>query len=481
MNINVLDTSAIIQDPMIIFSYPEGLVVIPDTVVEKLMYLEDDNVNKLRALTARTALKFIEEITTTASKEFQKKSNTENIMLLENGGLFQIYDTTKLEKVVNLISKKYATIISVAKALQADNTSENLIKCGHHLLNAQALQADTTSDKVAIITTDAALRITGSREGLTMLNYKSDVSVNSIYETHKGHKQVYIPSELLTKFYAPGERLTLDDMKEYVDITEIYPNTFLNLIDSSNPQNTALARVKDVHGKLCIMRLLIDENLLYFGIKHKDSRQLMALELLLDVDVQLVTLIGKSGTGKTLLALAAALHQTCDYSTYKRIMLLRSLTEVGDNPLGFLPGEKDEKLSPYMAPFYDNLEYLYENKKGVPVAAESILESLEGIVRLESTGHLRGRTLPNYFVICDEVQNLTPHEVKTLVTRLGEGGKLVLMGDPEQIDNRYLDIINNGLIYISEKMKPSKLSGTIYLDGKSQRSALVEEASKFLV
>lgn len=458
LNINVLDTSAIIQDPLVIFAYPEATVVIPDTVVEKLMYLEDDSSNNLRALTARTALKFIEEITISAPEEF-KSANDANVIQLENGGLFQIYDTSKLDMRLNLITKKYTKIIQVAKKLVEKNPN----------------------DTIAIISTDAALRITARREGIHVVNYKSDVSIKNIYETHKGYQKVYVPSATIHKFYASAEKLTLQEIKDHVDSAKIYPNTFLILVDNINPKSTALGRVKEVNGELCVMPLLIDENLLHFGIKHKDSRQLMALELLLDPDVQLVTLIGKSGTGKTLLTLAAALHQTVDTSTYKRIMLLRSLTEVGDNPLGFLPGEKDEKLSPYMAPFFDNLEYLYEKRRGAPVIVETILESLEGQIRLESTGHLRGRTLPNYFVIGDEIQNLTPHEVKTLVTRLGEGGKIVLMGDPEQVDNRYLDIVNNGLVYISEKMKSSNLTGTIYLDGKSHRSALVEEASKLLV
>jgi PhoH-like ATPase len=201
----------------------------------------------------------------------------------------------------------------------------------------------------------------------------------------------------------------------------------------------------------------------------------MAIELLLNKNIPLVTLIGKAGTGKTLLALASGLMQTEDLREYKKLLVARPIVPVGKD-LGFLPGEKQEKLRPWMQPIYDNLEYLFNTKK--PGELDAILAGM-GSIEVEALTYIRGRSLPKQYIIIDEAQNLTKHEVKTILTRVGEGSKIVLMGDPEQIDHPYLDAYNNGLTYVVEKFKDQTISGHIKLM-KGERSGLARLAADLL-
>src|SRR5690606_19221122 len=212
-----------------------------------------------------------------------------------------------------------------------------------------------------------------------------------------------------------------------------------------------------------------------WGIKPRNVQQKMALELLLRKDIPLITLIGKAGTGKTLLSLAAGLLQTEDLRIYNKLLVARPVIPVGKD-IGFLPGEKEEKLKPWMQPIYDNLEYLFNAKK--PGELDRILAGM-GSIQVEALTYIRGRSIPDQFIIIDEAQNLTRHEIKTILTRVGEGSKIVLMGDPEQIDHPYLDEYNNGLIYILESFKEEPAAGHIKFV-KGERSGLAQLAADLL-
>jgi PhoH-like ATPase len=201
----------------------------------------------------------------------------------------------------------------------------------------------------------------------------------------------------------------------------------------------------------------------------------MAFELLLRKDLPLVTLIGKAGTGKTLITLAAALLQTEDLKDYIKLFIARPIVPVGKD-IGYLPGEKEEKLKPWMQPVYDNLEYLFNTKKQGEL--EKILAGI-GSIHVEALTYIRGRSLPDQFIIIDEAQNLTKHEVKTILTRVGEGSKIVLLGDPQQIDHPYLDEFTNGLTYVVEKFKDQAISGHVKLE-KGERSSLAQLAADLL-
>jgi PhoH-like ATPase len=244
------------------------------------------------------------------------------------------------------------------------------------------------------------------------------------------------------------------------------------LKDELNPSISALGKL-DGEGKS--LEMLVNDEDPIWGIKARNVQQRMATELLLREDIPLVTMTGKAGTGKTLLALAAGLLQIEDWQKYKKLLVARPIVPLGKD-IGYLPGEKEEKLRPWMQPIYDNLEYLFNTKK--PGDLDKILAGM-GSIQVEALTYIRGRSIPGQFIIIDEAQNLTKHEVKTILTRVGEGSKIVLMGDPEQIDHPYLDESNNGLTYVVEMFKNQKLAGHIKLE-KGERSVLAQLAADLL-
>ncbi len=209
----------------------------------------------------------------------------------------------------------------------------------------------------------------------------------------------------------------------------------------------------------------------------------MAFELLMDPDIQLVTLVGQAGTGKTLIAIAAALESVLHFNRYERILVSRPIIPMGKD-IGYLPGSKDEKLSNWMQPIFDNLTYLLSQGSVKGEEDESLKKKIDKlmsdhILEMEAITYIRGRSIPKQYVIIDEAQNLTPHEVKTIISRAGEGTKMVLTGDPYQIDNPYLDSSSNGLTYTVERMKGQALHGHVTLR-KSERSSLAAAAAKYL-
>ena len=218
-----------------------------------------------------------------------------------------------------------------------------------------------------------------------------------------------------------------------------------------------------------------------WGVFARNTEQKQAMELLMDERIKLVTLVGKAGTGKTLLAIATALEQVVERKLYKKIFIARPIVPMG-NDIGFLPGTEKEKMQPWMLPIYDNIEFLASNKGQTSSnEAEKVVAGLEslGLLKVEPLTYIRGRSIPQGFIIIDEAQNLTPHEVKTIITRVGKDTKIVFTGDPDQIDNPYLDANSNGLAYIAEKMKNEILVGHIRLV-KGERSEISELASRLL-
>ena len=246
------------------------------------------------------------------------------------------------------------------------------------------------------------------------------------------------------------------------------------LRDRTNPSHTALGRYDGTRQQMVALRTPREG---VMGVRPRNKEQAFALDLLLDENIRLVTLVGKAGTGKTLLALAAGLRMTVEEGVYTRMLVSRPIMPLGRD-LGFLPGDVDEKLNPWMQPIFDNLEFLFSSgaKKGVRAYAE-LLES--GQIQVEPLTYIRGRSLPQQFIIVDEAQNLTPHEIKTIITRSGDGTKIVLTGDPGQIDNPYVDNASNGLSIAAERFHGEKLAAHITL-AKGERSELAELAANLL-
>jgi PhoH-like ATPase len=216
-----------------------------------------------------------------------------------------------------------------------------------------------------------------------------------------------------------------------------------------------------------------------WGIRPRNKEQTFALDLLLNDDIKIVTMVGKAGTGKTLMAIAAGLHKTMEEGVYHKLLVSRPIFPLGRD-IGYLPGTVEEKLNPWMQPIFDNVEFLMNLSKADKKAGRSYHELIDlGILAIEPLTYIRGRSIPGQYIIIDEAQNLTPHEVKTIITRVGDGTKIVLTGDPYQIDNPYVDSTNNGLIHVVNKFKTEKLAGHISLS-KGERSALAELAANLL-
>ena len=255
------------------------------------------------------------------------------------------------------------------------------------------------------------------------------------------------------------------------EISALNPNQFIMLISNSNEKKTALVRFRNYITP--VKKASLPEKTVW-GLKPRNKEQGFALELLLDPQVQLVSLVGQAGSGKTLLALAAALQQTLGRDKiYKKIVVTKPVEPVGKD-IGFLPGTMEEKMMPWLAPIQDNLQYLLGDDK---MTLNMYVD--DGKIEVEAMTYIRGRSISNAFIVIDEVQNMTQHEIKTVLTRVGEGTKIVLTGDVEQIDNVYIDATNNGLSYVVEKMKSQDISGHITLS-KGERSKVATLAAKLL-
>jgi PhoH-like ATPase len=311
---------------------------------------------------------------------------------------------------------------------------------------------------------DTNLRIRADALGMVAETYENPRV--DIDRTDTGVKELELPAGEIDNFFHEG-RLPLAD-------SNISPNTCIFLRDATNPSHTALGRWDAARKEVVALRTPREG---VMGVRPRNKEQSYAIDLLLDENIRLVTLVGKAGTGKTLLALAAGLKRTVDDGMFTRLLVSRPVMPLGRD-IGYLPGDVDEKLNPWMQPIFDNLEFLFStaSRKG-PRAYAELLES--GQIQVEPLTYIRGRSLPNQFMIVDEAQNLTPHEVKTIITRSGDGTKIVLTGDPHQIDNPYVDSASNGLTVAADRFRAEKMAGHIVLS-KGERSDLAELAANLL-
>ena len=320
--------------------------------------------------------------------------------------------------------------------------------------------------RTILVTKDINLRMKALSLGLEAEDYINDkVTDFNIFE--KNH-EVYenIAPELIDRLYTNGGTIALEDLEFSSDI-EPQECFILKSIRSS-----VLARYNPVTGM--VKRVEKERS---FGIEPRNAEQAFAMNVLLDEDVKLVALTGKSGTGKTLLALAAALQKS---DAYKQILLARPIVALGNKDLGFLPGDEKQKIAPYMQPLFDNLNVIkhHFSYQGKEIRQIEEMQRNEQLV-IEALAYIRGRSLSETFFIVDEAQNLTPHEVKTIITRAGEGTKIVFTGDIQQIDSPYLDMFSNGLVYMIDRMKGQNIFAHINLI-KGERSYLSELASDLL-
>ena len=330
-----------------------------------------------------------------------------------------------------------------------------------------ALELLRDQKRVILVTKDVSFRVRADVFGVPCVDYQPDDKVN-IEELNPGWRDFNISGNDLENFY----KNRFLELQEF----DAYPNEYFVLRDENNEKNTALARWEADRKRLAPI-IEIPKGL--WGVVPRNKEQRFAIDMLLNDKIPLVTLVGKAGTGKTMLALAAGLTKVLEESVYTKMLVSRSIFPLGRD-IGFLPGEMEEKLRPWMQPIFDNFEFLLSSKGGARdrrVSYKTIMEF--GQVEIEALTYIRGRTLPNQWMVVDEAQNLTPHEIKTIITRVGEGTKMVLTGDPYQIDNPYLDSSNNAVTYVAEKLKDSPLGAHIVMT-KGERSHLAELASNIL-
>lgn len=438
----VLDTNVILHEPRAPMRFDDNDVVLPIYVIEELDRFKRDMSELGR--NAREFSRWLDQLRLTGSL-------TDGVPLASGGKL----------RVAFLPSR------DVPEGLFATpNEYDNLI-----LATAMA-QRDAHGDrKVVFVTQDTNLRIRADAVGLHAEDY--DPGEVQMSELYVGHREVVVQPEDLQLAFEGGLAL---------DLPGLFANEYLLLRDALRENHTALARYDADSGKA---RALPKRRELASGLTPRNKEQAFALDLLLDDDIKLVTLVGKAGTGKTLLALAAGLHKVTHESVYQRLLVSRPIFPLGRD-IGFLPGTVEEKLDPWMKPIYDNVDFLLglsgqrasnpQGRRGT-ASIDSLMEM--GVLEIEPLTYIRGRSIPNQFLLVDEAQNLTPHEVKTILTRAGEGTKVVFTGDPYQIDNPYVDTTNNGLVHLVGKFKGQAIAGTVTLT-RGERSALAELSANLL-
>jgi PhoH-like ATPase len=433
----VLDTNVLLHDPQALFRFEDNDLIIPMTVIEEI-----DRFKKELSETGRNARQF-----SRIMDGLRAKAKLIEGVELETGGHLR----------VDLYTEEHMKVLP--PELRSDR--------GDNRILAVALDVKSRSDKMVILVTkDTNLRIKADAVGLTAEDYESDkVSLEDLYS---GTAQVFLPREDIDRFYSQG----------FLPIKqEFLPNQCLTLMDVANPSHTALARYNRALRQAVPLLRAPKEGL--WGVHSRNREQQFAFDLLLNEDVQLVTLVGKAGTGKTLLAIAAGLHKSADEGQYSRLLVSRPIFPLGRD-LGFLPGDIEEKLSPWMQPIFDNVELLLGAVEEGTKRKRGYKELVDlGILEIEPLTYIRGRSIPKQYMIVDEAQNLTPHEIKTIITRAGEGTKIILTGDPYQIDNPYIDSASNGLTYVVEKFKGEEIAGHVTLN-KGERSCLAELAANLL-
>jgi PhoH-like ATPase len=323
-------------------------------------------------------------------------------------------------------------------------------------------QAANPRRKHVMVSRDINMRVKCDSLGLLCEDYIRSKVVKDTSELYTGFSSVLVDDEVIDQFYG-GEEVFVEEA--------YHPNQFLMLVSNANDKKTALARF--IRGSAPLQKVRSGERVKIFNaLSPRNKEQAFAIDLLLDNTISLVSLIGKAGTGKTLTAIAAGLELVLEKGEYDKLIVSRPVTPMGKD-IGFLPGTLEEKMLPWLAPVQDNLETLLSGKENFKMFQE------RGIIEIEALTYIRGRSINNAYIIIDEAQNLTMHEIKTIITRVGNNTKIVLTGDIEQIDNDYTDETSNGLAYAVEKFKEYEISGHVTLV-RGERSKIATLASKIL-
>ena len=460
----VLDTNVLLHSQSAITSFADNTVVLPMTVIEELdrFKTKSDELGR----NARAVIRYIdrvreEEEAYARNEGREPETLTTGITHNEAGGRIMVVEDAHLE---------------ATPGLERDMPDNRILRAAIHI------QLENQEEDVILVTKDLNLRIKAAVAGIEPQDFERD-KVNAD-ELYAGFREMTVDKADVDAFYKEGS-LTLTGV-------ELQPNEFVILSAAGNPSQGAIGRAS---GRNEISTINKNWTKIY-GISGRSAEQRMALQLLMDPEVKLVSLVGSAGTGKTLLALAAGLEAMrvddqilktggeMSYG-YEKMLVTRPIIPMGKD-IGYLPGSKERKMASWMQPVFDNLSFLMHvgpggGKQTVGKAADRKVQELlaDDTVEMEALTYIRGRSIAKQFIVVDEAQNLTPHEVKTIVSRAGEGTKIVLTGDPDQIDNPYLDASSNGLVYCVSRMKHLQLFGHVILK-KAERSELAAAAANEL-
>jgi len=460
----VLDTNVFLNDSNALYSFENCEVVIPFVVIEELDKIKNrfDEVGRAARQVSR---------------------NLDDLR-----GLGNLCDGVEIQR-----TKSSLRILAIKKDVVRSLSDEFDVNNADNIIIATAMSEMMNGSDVTLITRDINVRIKCDSLGIKSEDYVKLHQAESLDDLYRG-VAVFdnVPIELIDYFY---ENDKLELPQSISNGKKLFPNQIVVLknVHEDKTVKSALAKYKN---DSCVVPLVKRDHA--FGLKPRNKEQIFAFDLLFDDKIKLLTLIGPSGTGKTTLAIAAALEQLkgvgdASEARYEKLIVTRPIQAVGKD-LGFLPGTLEEKMDPWISPIKDSLSFLMSGKKSNkrrPVQQDSekkpklsddyYLSMLQekGIIEIEAIAYMRGRSIPNSFIIIDESQNLTAHELKTIITRAGEGTKIVLTGDIEQIDNHHVDTFTNGLTYAIEQFKEYAIAGHVTLL-KGERSELATLASKIL-
>lgn len=427
----ILDTNVLLHDPNAIHRFEENTVVIPIKVIEEIDHFKRDMSELGRS--ARHVSRMLDEM--------RGRGKLSDGVRMDNGGELKIVFNGELQ---GHGSKEPADfqILQMAVNLRKRNPEMPCI----------------------VVSKDVNLRLKADAMGLDAQDYEHDhVDINELY---MGHSEVEISADQLKEFIEKGKLPAQGVTKN--------PNEYILLKEATEPSHTALARYDAELSQFIALIHTPDEMRI---VQPRNKEQYFAVDAMLDDRIKIVTIIGKAGTGKTLLAVAAGLHKTLWDKTYRKMLVCRPTIPMGKD-IGYLPGTVEEKLNPWMQPIYDALDLLASGKKENAQKNRDALQETDRI-GVEPLTYIRGRSIPNQYIIVDEAQNLTPLEVKTVITRVGHGTKIILTGDIYQIDNPYVDSMSNGLSVLVEKFKPYNIAAHVHLS-KGVRSELAELAANLL-
>ena len=430
----VLDTNVILFDALAIKKFRNADIHVPISVIEEIDRFKRDLGENGR--NARQFSRFIDEL--------REKGPLAKGVPIE-GANSTVYVNTDFQ------------VEGMPQELDAQKADNRI------LATALALQIHSPEALVELITKDINLRIKADVFGVKARDYEPErVEVEEMYQ---GHREVDVDPEIINNFYK--DRIITSEKFGLV------ANQYIIMRDSSIPNHSTIGRYSEKEEGIVPLIAPADS---IWGIHPRNVEQTFAMDCLLNDEILFVSLVGKAGTGKTLMALAAGLYKTLDEGRFQRLLVSRPIFPMGRD-IGYLPGDIEQKLNPWMQPIFDNVEFLMGADKKAAGRAQELIN--QGMLNIEPLTYIRGRSIPNQFLIVDEAQNLTPHEIKTIVTRAGQGTKVVLTGDAYQIDNPYVDSATSGLTYAVEKMKGQRLSAHVSLS-KGERSELAELAANLL-